>query len=621
MKYEISFSEYLNKVYGGWYGKCLGGAAGAALEGQKTTEHVKDFSEYFNPDIPNDDLDIQVLWLEVLEQYGLNVTSDILAERWKRQCWYPFSEYGCFLRNYEMGIYPPYSGIFNNADFTEDMGCPIRSEIWGFCLPGNPILASEYARRDAILDHSGNSVWAEMYFAALESLAFFYSDIHSLLLAAEPYLKSDSRLEELVHMVSAACRDGKDWRSIRRKILQNFGDYDFSSALQNVGFLLMALLLGEEDMHKTINIALWCGYDTDCTCATAGAILGAMQGYSALDEEIKGFINDYYVLGIDVKRASNSIYRLAYDTCVVGVSISECGNDQVTVTDIPTDLVRLSFEEDTRPFLIQVDYESSCCITPGGDCTLTLSVTNRSKENFSGLLLINAPEYFETVRQTDFSVEANKTESVRLYVKCKNVSIMSQKNIINIQLVDGQDVVFENKFGICGSSLWKMYGPYFEPFVKGTYRNKPACDFEAAFNNAVSLDRNYRQLQDEGVAIACCENMLDVEKVMHFRGQMCCYLETTVICPEERDVWLQIGNNDGFSISLNEETVLKRDEIRMYSPYNNYAKAHLKKGKNNLSIKLLRRGDKLKFAFGFKKNNGKHWNDSCWCTDLEYDIS
>ena len=139
--YQITYEKMLDKIYGGWYGKCLGGAAGAPVEGIKKINEIEDFSSILNPDLPNDDLDLQLLWLEVLEQKGVQITSCDLADAWIEKCWYPFSEYGYFMKNYERGILPPYSGIINNDFFKEGMGCPIRSEIWGMICAGNPKLA------------------------------------------------------------------------------------------------------------------------------------------------------------------------------------------------------------------------------------------------------------------------------------------------------------------------------------------------------------------------------------------------------------------------------------------------------------------------------------------------
>ena len=81
---------------------------------------------------PNDDLDLQVLWLKVLEEKGPALTSDDLAQAWLDGCWYPFNEYGIFRRNWRLGIHPPMSGRFGNQFWENGMGCPIRAEIWGY---------------------------------------------------------------------------------------------------------------------------------------------------------------------------------------------------------------------------------------------------------------------------------------------------------------------------------------------------------------------------------------------------------------------------------------------------------------------------------------------------------
>ena len=89
-----------DKIYGGWLGKCIGGAAGAAVEGIKDIIECEDFKTMMRPDLPNDDLDIQLLWLEVLQRKGISVSAQDLADAWNEKCWYPFNEYGVFLKNY-----------------------------------------------------------------------------------------------------------------------------------------------------------------------------------------------------------------------------------------------------------------------------------------------------------------------------------------------------------------------------------------------------------------------------------------------------------------------------------------------------------------------------------------
>lgn len=80
----------------------------------------------------------------------------------------------------------------------------------------------------------------------------------------------------------------------------------------DLAFVVLALLYGHGDIRTTINISLKCGYDADCTCASAASIVGIVKGYENIGDT-KGLINDYYVCGIDVHRRSDSIKDLAED--------------------------------------------------------------------------------------------------------------------------------------------------------------------------------------------------------------------------------------------------------------------------------------------------------------------
>lgn len=42
---KITYSEFVDKAHGCWYGKCLGGAAGAPVEGLKKIIEINDFSD------------------------------------------------------------------------------------------------------------------------------------------------------------------------------------------------------------------------------------------------------------------------------------------------------------------------------------------------------------------------------------------------------------------------------------------------------------------------------------------------------------------------------------------------------------------------------------------------
>ena len=75
----LTYREYFNKVYGCWLGKCIAGNIGAPYEGMKQRLNLSYDPILLEKMLPNDDLDLQVLWLEILESRGLDFDSDDLA--------------------------------------------------------------------------------------------------------------------------------------------------------------------------------------------------------------------------------------------------------------------------------------------------------------------------------------------------------------------------------------------------------------------------------------------------------------------------------------------------------------------------------------------------------------
>lgn len=93
VKNKITYQDYFSKVYGCWLGKCIAGNVGAPYEGMKQKLSLKYTPEYLEKMLPNDDLDLQVLWLEVLRKKGEYFTSDDLAEIFAANCDYAPGEY------------------------------------------------------------------------------------------------------------------------------------------------------------------------------------------------------------------------------------------------------------------------------------------------------------------------------------------------------------------------------------------------------------------------------------------------------------------------------------------------------------------------------------------------
>jgi ADP-ribosylglycohydrolase len=301
----LNREEYRKQVLGCWMGKNIGGTLGAPFEWRRQVNHVTFYTQDLKGEpLPNDDLDIQLLWLIALEERGPGITANTLAEYWLLYVGPHWSEYGIAKINMRSGLLPPLSGSYNNP-FKDSCGAFIRSEIWACIAPGLPQVAARYALEDALLDHgNGEGTYAAVFTAALESAAFVEKDLSKLISIALSYIPADCGVAGAVNKAVECYRGKKTWLEARDEVLRHFrglttyGDPKLTSpedrakgfaegklgwdAPSNIGLLILGLLYGEGGFGKSLCITVNCGEDTDCTGATAGSIFGILHGIDAI---------------------------------------------------------------------------------------------------------------------------------------------------------------------------------------------------------------------------------------------------------------------------------------------------------------------------------------------------
>lgn len=301
----LSASDYRDRVLACWLGKNIGGTLGAPFEWRRQVNQVEFYTQDLGGEpLPNDDLDIQLLWLIALEEKGLDLDAHILADWWLTYVTPHWAEYGNAKMNLRAGLAPPLSGSLNNA-FKHSCGAFIRSEIWACIAPGLPEVAASYALQDAMLDHGdGEGTYAAVFCAVLESLAFVDPDILSLVEAALTFIPPECGVAKAVELALdlhfrqvelLEARDemlakfrgmafmGHDWAISQEDKEKGFFDGELGwDAPSNIGLMVMALLYGEGDFSTSICTVVNCGEDTDCTAATVGALFGILNGTSGI---------------------------------------------------------------------------------------------------------------------------------------------------------------------------------------------------------------------------------------------------------------------------------------------------------------------------------------------------
>ncbi len=302
---QLTFEAYKDKVRACWLGKNIGGTLGAPFECARGVYEI----DYYTHDLskgvlPNDDLDLQLIWLNAAERYGKNVNAQILGEYWISYIVADWSEYGAGRNNLRYGLEPPISGWYHNHN-KDSCGCFIRSEIWACLAPGHPEIAVKYAYEDAICDHADEGMYGEIFCAALQSAAFVENNRQKLVEIALSYIPKDCAIAGVVKLVFECFEKGLDWKEARKVILQQYpgsfgmlggyrdqepeADIPVGSlgydAPSNIGIMMLGWIYGEGDFSRSICIAAGCCEDGDCTAGTLGALLGILYATAGIEEK------------------------------------------------------------------------------------------------------------------------------------------------------------------------------------------------------------------------------------------------------------------------------------------------------------------------------------------------
>ena len=293
-KIAFNRAELRDKIYACWIGKNIGGTMGTPFEGQQQLNDIQGFVTEKGVVLPNDDLDLQLVWLRAMDEVGPEaVNSKVLAEYWTSFIGPSWNEYGVGQGNLRAGILPPMSGELYNDEWRNSNGAWIRTEIWACTHPGAPEKAIRLAFEDASVDHGfGEGSYATIFVAAMQSAAFIFDDLRTLIDIGLSKIPEDCRVARSIKIVLDNFDKGTDWKETREKLVQDSADLGWFQAPMNVAFAVLGMLYGGCDFKKSMIIAIDCGDDTDCTGATVGSTLGIMFGTRCIPADWREHIGD-----------------------------------------------------------------------------------------------------------------------------------------------------------------------------------------------------------------------------------------------------------------------------------------------------------------------------------------
>jgi len=571
-KVKLGIETYRDKVYGCWIGKNAGGTLGGPLEqmfGQEEMFDVWWYPKLVEGGIPNDDLEIQLVWLQAIRDRGIYLTARDLAEYWLDCISYNPDEYGLNKTNLRKGLQPPVSGWYNNW-FKDCMGSPIRSEIWACIAPGAPNIAAQYAYEDAICDHAGGeSVYGEIFNATLESVAFLIGDRTRLVEIGLSMIPQKCLTAKAIRTAVQSFNNGLDWKKAREHVKEAV----FSPIAQyspiNLGFQTIGLLYGK-DFGDAICKAVNCGWDTDCTGATVGSIWGIINGKSGIPKKWIEPLGDKIIVseGMRNLHAPADLHELTDEVCAIGKKVLvafEAPVELCALSDVSSaeDVIASSIGEVKKLWNIppnrldfdlvtvkaSITYLDGPAVLPNVQKSFNVLVENVRPEPISGSVTIQAPHgwVLEPSNPQRIQLKDGERAELRLSITASAADIdTSNKGTVEIAL-DEKPGLMSLPLIFVGSFRW-LVSNVFREFVSLDTSFHPEKDAEL------------QEASKEWKHVSWPENSLEIEPLFEGRPGIL-YLRHFIYSPNERKVILGVPNNNKMRLWLNGKVIHETQKV------------------------------------------------------------
>ena len=337
----LPYAEYVDRIRGAWFGRCVGVVLGKPLEMGYDRTMIRRYLESVDAypltdwvpprsaalDItlrtdclpstrgnvrftqPDDDIHYSVLALLLAEQKGLDfrrldVGMQMLQEVPIFWLWGAHHQmYWHLVRAKNRPDWEKDQETITDAQLDEMrvtlnpwrewIDGQLKADVWGYITPGQPRLGARYAGRAASMALIKNGIYGAMFVSGCLSAALTSNpDVPTILAGGLSTIPQRSRLAEAVRSVSGWYEESQDWIATCERIEARYGHLAYADQVNNLAMVVLALLHGDLNYERTITTAVMAGMDVDCNGATAGSICGAAIGYTCLPQRWIAPLND-----------------------------------------------------------------------------------------------------------------------------------------------------------------------------------------------------------------------------------------------------------------------------------------------------------------------------------------
>ena len=344
---KITKDDLKDKIAGAWIGQMVGNIYGLPFE-NKFIEEPADESRFpfgytknidklkkYDGAFSDDDTDVEYLYLMMMEKYGNEPTYGDMRQGWmhhiRDRVWLANR---AALGLMHFGYTPPFTGSAELNPHWYQIDPQLINEIWAYTAPGMPQYAagkSDWAARIT------SDLWATaptVLYGAMYSEAFFEKNIKKLIEKGLKYLPEDDLYAKGVkECLDLYKKYPDDWVKVRQIIADKYyvNEPAMTKTIWNAnlnGLMgILAMLYGNGDFQRTLDLSCAMGFDCDNQAATISGLLGVMYGAKSLPESltmpVEGWtkpFNDRYIniTRFDMPDASiqdmiNRTYNIALD--------------------------------------------------------------------------------------------------------------------------------------------------------------------------------------------------------------------------------------------------------------------------------------------------------------------
>ncbi|MBE6667662.1 MAG: hypothetical protein E7607_05090 [Ruminococcaceae bacterium] len=320
-KIELSNENLEDKIAGSWVGQMVGVSWAASTEFKYKGTIIPEnevpvwTSEMVNNAFSQDDLYVEVPFMDAMKDHGIDATVDEIAPYFRD------SDFALWHANYfgrlnlQMGIEPSMAGHYLNSYCADDIDWQIESDFLGNIYPGMMSMAGKRAFEIGHLINYGDGVYGGVFVSVMHSAAFVTDDLDAVIDAGIGAIPEGTKFRKVMDQVVKCYEKGMTWEECWSEIESAWGTDDKCpdcsgniDAKLNAAYILIGLLWGEGDFEDSMVISMRCGQDSDCNPSSVAAVLGALYGLSGLPEK--------YVRGVNYSQKKFSYTDYTLQDCI-----------------------------------------------------------------------------------------------------------------------------------------------------------------------------------------------------------------------------------------------------------------------------------------------------------------